>query len=132
MTVYGTSVDSYPFVGAVPHKPAHFMAAGFTGHGMPRILLSTAWLIPHVLDSLDIPHTTPQAVKGMPEIPAPFHITPQRMQGLKGFDLEKYFRENVAESKASAHKEWCAPWKGIITGQASPSETGHKVGQARL
>lgn len=95
---------------------------------MPRILLSTAWLIPQVLDSLEIPHKTPQAAKGIPELPSPFRITPERMRGLENFDLDKYFREQVAESKASATKEWCLPWKGIITGQASPSETGRKWG----
>lgn len=92
---------------------------------MPRILLSTAWLVPHVLESLNIPYSTPQAVLGAPPMPAPFHITEKRMAGLKNFDLKKYFDTNVAESKASAPKEWCEPWKGIVTGQASPSETGH-------
>ena len=58
----------FPFVGAVPNKEGHWMAAGFVGHGkqydlfnrqfvrltaagMPRILLSTANIIPGVLDS---------------------------------------------------------------------------------
>ena len=131
--MYGTSVDAYPFVGSVPHKPAQFMAAGFTGHGMPRILLSTAWLVPRVLDSMGIPWTTPQAVLGTPDIPKPFRITPERMAGLANFDLKKYYETSIAESKSSAHKEWCAPWKGIVSGQASPSETGRSTEpQARL
>lgn len=27
------SADSFPFVGAVPHRDGHFIAAGFVGHG---------------------------------------------------------------------------------------------------
>lgn len=28
-----SSIDEFPFVGAVPHHGGHFLAAGFTGHG---------------------------------------------------------------------------------------------------
>jgi hypothetical protein len=32
-TVYASSVDGFPFVGAVPNRNGHFVAAGFAGHG---------------------------------------------------------------------------------------------------
>ncbi|KAL6251668.1 hypothetical protein RBB50_001878 [Rhinocladiella similis] len=36
--IMGWSSDSMPFVGNLPGKPGIFATAGFTGHGMPRIL----------------------------------------------------------------------------------------------
>jgi len=37
----GYSSDFMPYVGQVPDKLGQFVIAGFTGHGMPRILLSS-------------------------------------------------------------------------------------------
>ncbi len=34
MLVASSSIDGFPFVGAVPGRAGHFIAAGFTGHGM--------------------------------------------------------------------------------------------------
>jgi glycine/D-amino acid oxidase-like deaminating enzyme len=28
-----SSIDEFPFIGAVPNNDGHFLAAGFTGHG---------------------------------------------------------------------------------------------------
>jgi glycine/D-amino acid oxidase-like deaminating enzyme len=36
----GYSSDSLPHVGQVPGKPGQFIAAGYTGHGMPQAWLS--------------------------------------------------------------------------------------------
>ncbi|KIW60860.1 hypothetical protein PV05_01043 [Exophiala xenobiotica] len=36
--IMGWSTDSMPFVGQMPGQPGVFVTAGFTGHGMPRIL----------------------------------------------------------------------------------------------
>lgn len=38
--VMGYTSDYMPYVGDVPDKPGQFIVAGFTGHGMPLILLS--------------------------------------------------------------------------------------------
>lgn len=39
--VMGYSADFMPHIGAVPGKPGQFIIAGFSGHGMPEILLSS-------------------------------------------------------------------------------------------
>lgn len=39
--VMGYSADFMPHVGNVPGKPGQFIIAGFNGHGMPQILLSS-------------------------------------------------------------------------------------------
>lgn len=36
--IMGWSSDSMPFIGRLPGQPGIFITAGFTGHGMPRIL----------------------------------------------------------------------------------------------
>jgi hypothetical protein len=33
LTVMSSSIDEFPFIGAVPNNDGHFLAAGFTGHG---------------------------------------------------------------------------------------------------
>ena len=38
--IMGFSRDEVPWVGPVPEKPGVFIAAGFTGHGMPNTWLS--------------------------------------------------------------------------------------------
>lgn len=38
--VMGYSSDFMPYVGDVPGKPGQMVVAGFSGHGMPLILLS--------------------------------------------------------------------------------------------
>ncbi|KAF4950356.1 hypothetical protein FSARC_13220 [Fusarium sarcochroum] len=42
--IMGYSGDFMPHVGEVPDKPGQFIIAGFTGHGMPQILLSSKGL----------------------------------------------------------------------------------------
>lgn len=39
--IMGYTSDLMPHIGAVPSKPGQFVCAGFNGHGMPLILLST-------------------------------------------------------------------------------------------
>lgn len=39
--IMGYSSDFLPHLGAVPGKPGQFIIAGFSGHGMPEILLSS-------------------------------------------------------------------------------------------
>ncbi|CAG8961849.1 hypothetical protein HYFRA_00014040 [Hymenoscyphus fraxineus] len=40
--VVGISTDSFPFIGEHPEKEGHFIAAGFTGHGIPSSFPSTS------------------------------------------------------------------------------------------
>ena len=105
----------FPFVGPVPNRDGHWMAAGFVGHGkyyglfyhfcvrlttvgMPRILLSTAHIIPGVLDSLGFEYKQPELVASYPLLPKPFQVTAERVERLQGTDLA---------AKAEAYKESC-------------------------
>ena len=40
----GYSYDSNPHVGEIPGKPGQYICAGFNGHGMPVIFLTTKGL----------------------------------------------------------------------------------------
>lgn len=60
--VMGYSSDSAPHIGQVPSRPNQFIAAGFNGHGMPVIFLSTKGLADMIL------HNTAYAQTGLPRI----------------------------------------------------------------
>jgi len=56
----GYSDDGFPYVGAVPDKPGQYICAGFNGHGMPQIFLSTKAIVEMVLlgataEDVDLP-----------------------------------------------------------------------------
>ncbi|KJX94368.1 fad dependent oxidoreductase superfamily like protein [Zymoseptoria brevis] len=108
---YGTSTDSFPFVGPVPNRAGHFVAAGFNGHGMPRILLSTAHIIPLVLESIGQEHTAPKLVENYPPLPGPFHATAERIEKLgRTVDLEAKAHAYCKQCEESAQKEFCQKW----------------------
>lgn len=48
----GYSADFMPHVGEIPEKPGQFIIAGFTGHGMPQVLLSTKGVASMVRDGV--------------------------------------------------------------------------------
>lgn len=39
--VESSSIDAFPFVGNVPNREGHFVAAGFSGHGISSFHLSS-------------------------------------------------------------------------------------------
>ena len=47
--VTASSVDQFPFVGSVPNREGHWMAAGFVGHGKHRYLCSLSCSYTHDL-----------------------------------------------------------------------------------
>jgi len=71
---------------------------------MPRILLSTAHLVPRVLEHLSIPYTTPALLKDVPDLPGPFHLTQERLDKLKDADLEAYFDSDIQAALTSSKK----------------------------
>jgi hypothetical protein len=73
---------------------------------MPRILLSTAHLVPQVLEHLAIPYSTPGLLKDVPALPTPFDLTQERLDKLKEFDLEAYFDADVQAGLASSTKSF--------------------------
>ena len=66
--------------------------------GMPRILLSTAHIIPGVLDSLGFEYEQPKLIASYPPLPKPFHVTAERVERLQTTDLD---------AKAEAYRESC-------------------------
>lgn len=60
--IMGYSADFVPHLGAVPDKPGQFIIAGFSGHGMPEILLSSKAVANLVRDG------TPVEESGVPKI----------------------------------------------------------------
>lgn len=50
--IIGSSIDGFPWVGGVPDHPGIFLAAGYSGHGMPNAPLSGRHVARLVLESL--------------------------------------------------------------------------------
>lgn len=114
----------FPFVGAVPNKEGHWMAAGFVGHGkhygifnnrcvrltdagMPRILLSTAHIIPRLLDFLSFEYQQPALVTPYPPLPKPFVVTAERVERLQNTDLDAKAQAYRESCKESSQKPFC-------------------------
>lgn len=45
----GYSADSAPHVGEIPSRPGQYISAGFNGHGMPVVFMSTKGLAEIIL-----------------------------------------------------------------------------------
>lgn len=105
--VESDSADAFPFVGAVPDRPGHIVAAGFNGHGMPRILLSTAHITPLVLTELGIKWTAPKLVEKYPPLPEPFVATAKRIKALQTADAKASYDASVKGHQESAKKPFC-------------------------
>ncbi|KAL5341633.1 FAD dependent oxidoreductase [Aspergillus crustosus] len=69
--IMGWTSDFMPYVGDVPGKPNQMILAGFSGHGMPLILLSAKAIVQMVRRGLAFEET------GVPEI---FRATEERLQ----------------------------------------------------
>jgi hypothetical protein len=118
-----STADSWPFVGPLPDHDGQFIAAGFCGHGMwvetdteeprltvagmPRILLSTAHVVPLVLDSLGMDYKQPALAAPFPALPKPFHATAERIKRLQAFDLAAKIESYRADCEESARKPFC-------------------------
>ena len=96
--------DQFPFVGPVPSRDGHYIAAGFAGHGMPRILLTAAHIVPIVIDSIGFQHSQPHLAAAYPPLPKPFHATAERVARLQATDLAELAREFAERCNASAKK----------------------------
>lgn len=75
----GYSSDFMPHLGEVPDKPGQFIIAGFSGHGMPEILLSSKAVAGLVRDG------APLETSGVPKM---FKTSKQRIRA-KGSPLEE-------------------------------------------
>jgi glycine/D-amino acid oxidase-like deaminating enzyme len=72
--VMGYSDDGFPYVGPLPDKSGQYICAGFSGHGMPQIFLSTKAVAEMVVCERKLAEV---------DLPVPYHITPQRWNGKK-------------------------------------------------
>ncbi|CAE7021657.1 hypothetical protein CFE70_003035 [Pyrenophora teres f. teres 0-1] len=98
------SADKFPFVGPVPSRDGHYMAAGFAGHGMPRILLTAAHIAPIVIESIGFEHSQPHLAASYPPLPKPFHVTAERVARLQDTNLEAMAKDFAERCNASARK----------------------------
>ncbi|KAK8036366.1 hypothetical protein PG991_001503 [Apiospora marii] len=111
-----TSADGFPFVGAAPQHPGQWITAGFAGHGMPRILLSTSSISTLVLDALGIEHSEPSGVAQLP-LPKPFQVTQDRVDRLQNTDVEGIRTRFTANCKASSVKPFCNVERSRVPGK---------------
>ncbi|KAF3034413.1 hypothetical protein E8E12_005655 [Didymella heteroderae] len=107
--VQTSSADAFPFVGPVPNRAGHYIAAGFAGHGMPRILLSAAHIAPLVLESLGLEYSQPSLASAFPPLPRPFHATAERIERLQSTDVAAIAEQYKKGCEESAKKPFCDP-----------------------
>lgn len=75
----GYSNDFMPFVGDIPGKPGQMILGGFTGHGMPLILLSAKGLVQMLREGKAFEDTG---------VPAVFKVTQERLDSTENEILE--------------------------------------------
>lgn len=74
---------------------------------MPRILLSTAHIVPAILNALNVKFTAPSLVAPYPPLPEPFHLTVERIQRLQKVDADAHYEAQVASNLESAKESFC-------------------------
>ncbi|KAI9052251.1 hypothetical protein LZ554_003608 [Drepanopeziza brunnea f. sp. 'monogermtubi'] len=77
--IMGYTSDLMPHIGAIPNKPNQYVCAGFNGHGMPLILLSTKGLAKMIREGCGFEETG---------IPAVFQTTEERLKDGSNVILE--------------------------------------------
>lgn len=68
--ILGYSADNAPHVGVIPGRKNQFIIAGFTGHGMPQVFLSTKGLADMVLEDVAFEET---------DVPRMYKTTQERL-----------------------------------------------------
>lgn len=130
------TADDFPFVGTVPQRPGHFIAAGFAGHGkstpllritdrlmckgMPRVLGSAAHVTPLVLESLGVEYSQPLVAASFPPLPQPFRTTAERIERLQDTNLSALAEEYKQSCGESAKKPFCNTAR-VMSVLANPS-----------
>lgn len=80
----GWTSDFMPYIGEVPDKAGQFVVAGFSGHGMPLILLSAKAVAQMVRNDVPFEQT------GVPSV---FKATKERLANTKNEILEGHVSE---------------------------------------
>ncbi|KAI4661096.1 uncharacterized protein J4E79_004906 [Alternaria viburni] len=127
------SADAFPFVGTVPQRPGHFIAAGFAGHGMPRVLGSAAHITPLVLESLGVEYSQPLIAASFPPLPQPFRTTAERIERLQDTNLSALAEDYKQRCGESAQKPFCNTARVMAVLGVPPSwDDGHQQVMAQL
>ena len=92
--IMGYSADVVPFVGAVPGTgKGVYVMGGFTGHGMPAILGCAKAVAEEIqMEIKGLKGGEGGLWKGLGTLPAPFHITEERMQSTANLVLDEWRR----------------------------------------
>ncbi|KAF2028091.1 nucleotide-binding domain-containing protein [Setomelanomma holmii] len=114
-----SSADGFPFVGPIPGRERQFISAGFSGHGMPRILLSSAHIAPLILDAIGFQHSQPRLAASYPALPQPFHVTAERIAKLQATDIDAMKKAFKERCEASAKKPCCDAGRVYISPTSS-------------
>lgn len=80
----GYSSDFMPYVGEVPDKPGQMVLAGFSGHGMPLILLSAKAIVQMICRGKSFEET---------DVPSLFKATKERLGSTKNEIIEGHDAE---------------------------------------
>ncbi|KAL3260504.1 hypothetical protein ABHI18_004531 [Aspergillus niger] len=83
--IMGYSSDFMPYVGEVPGKPNQTVLAGFSGHGMPLILLCAKAVARMVREGAAFEDT---------DVPSVFRVTKERLESTKNEILEGLEKEH--------------------------------------
>ncbi|KAF4426427.1 Gamma-glutamylputrescine oxidoreductase [Colletotrichum fructicola] len=84
--IMGFSSDFMPYVGEVPAKPGQFILGGFSGHGMPLILLSAKGVVQMLR------HGKSFAETGIPSL---FQATKERLKNTKNSIIDEHGAQHV-------------------------------------
>ncbi|RMJ17098.1 hypothetical protein CDV36_003257 [Fusarium kuroshium] len=82
--IMGYSSDFMPYVGEVPDKPGQMVLAGFSGHGMPLILLSAKAIVQMIREGKSFEET---------DVPSLFKATKERLESTKNEIIEGHDAE---------------------------------------
>jgi hypothetical protein len=85
---------------------------------MPRILLSTAHIVPEVLDSLGFNHKQPSLAASYPPLPKPFLVTKERVERLQDADLVARAEAYRERCKDSSQKPFCLGERNLTVREA--------------
>lgn len=109
--IMGFSRDDFPWIGPVPDSDGRiFVAAGFTGHGMPNTWLSGKAVASMVLSSLggqDTKHAIDLAQE-QTELPKEYVVTPERME--RAMQLEDVESKDWAELNRGGQSKMQNPY----------------------
>ena len=87
----GYTSDLMPHIGEIPGAPSQYILAGFSGHGMPQILLASKGLAAMVTDNLSYEQTG---------LPIMFKTTNERLSSSHS-ELEEGFKDVWAPNGAN-------------------------------